>query len=935
MVPTILRVGELIERARAVTAVRATVGAAVAGSGRLTVLRGPAGIGKSAVLTHASEVARTSGLTVLRSAATPVSATLSDGVVRDWLTPLLREAHPGVAPFDGPAAALVVETALDLPTLHYALSWLLERLTAGAPVLLVVDDIHWADVRSLDVIDLLSARLHGLPVSVLAALRTGEPTDASAALGRVVARAEIIDLEPLSPIGVEQLRREVEETPNVARLTTDELHRRTGGVPFLVQELLRAPSPEEAPRGVVESVRERLTRLGQGAVDLARATAVLDAEATFDALAELTGRTVADLADPLELLTDAGIVTLGMWEARIAHPLVAEAVRSTMTPSQRSRLHRAAAAYLAALERPTQVVAGHLLHTLPDEDATVVDVLQRAGGESLAAGAPSVAARQLLRAVGETRPQDTDPALVVLAASAHLAAGDRETGSTLWNLALDRAAGPAARARLLTQLCDAHLAAGEVDDASQALDRAATELETAGLAPEAAERHGVRVRRALVRCWCDGQPDEPGGVAGEVQDAEASDPALAHTRQLTEAFDLAARNDGRDRAVGLAGRALAGVTAPLRDDAAVGDLWTATAVLRWGNAYDASLQVLEGFLTEARREGSVPREALARCGRGLVRLEQGRLGEAVGDFEAAMGLRERGWPGIADAAATGAAVALLALGRLEEATRLEPLLRSLAQRGRFVDAQAAAVAGMVRAAHDQHEAALVDFAHAARLMDGRADNGAIVPWRELSAWSLVATGRGHEAAAVGREALEHAETWGAPRAVAIAQRTMARLTGDSDEAEVLLREALQGFAAASAADHRARTHLDLARLLLDGTDAQRREAVGLMRAALDYARAEQALPLIRRATTMLARSGEPMPDLVGLREAGLTPGERRVAELAAAGATNREIATRLFVTVKAVEWHLSHAYRKLGISSRSELPAVLYGESGPSSSSLR
>lgn len=122
--------------------------------------------------------------------------------------------------------------------------------------------------------------------------------------------------------------------------------------------------------------------------------------------------------------------------------------------------------------------------------------------------------------------------------------------------------------------------------------------------------------------------------------------------------------------------------------------------------------------------------------------------------------------------------------------------------------------------------------------------------------------------------------------------------------------------------------LEYARALADHGAAlrranQRSEARERLRAALELARRGGALAIAKRAHEELEASGEKLRPLLAGGVESLTPSERRVAQLAAEGLTNREVAQSLFLTVKTVETHLSHAYSKLGIGSRSELPAAL------------
>ncbi len=934
--------GDLVERSAELAAVQEVLGRAAAGAGRSLLLSGPAGIGKSALVGYAREVARAAGFVVLSSTATPVSPALSHGVVRDWLGARARAGHPGIRPFDGPAAALAEALRDPAPTHHawnlagldYAVTWVLESLADAHPLLLVVDDAQWADRGSLQLLDLLSARLAHLPAALVLATRTGERSVASAVLDRLAGRATRLEPAPLSLEGVEQVLR---GHASAGRPTgsAEELHRLTGGVPFLLHELLRSGSATGAPRGVVESVRERLDRLGTEAVEVARTVAVLADEATLDAVADLTGRTVAELAGPLERLTEAGIVEVGTWRASPAHPLVAEAILTALPQTERSALHRAAADHLAALGRPAQVVASHLVHTLPGEDHRVVEVLRAAGEEALRTGSPDVAATQLLRAAEETRPESTDPQLVALAAAAHLQAGHRTRGLDLWAVALDRAEDPLELAGLLADMGRVQMTMGERAAATAAFRRAVEALAAAGHDATSPRMRAVLVRMGLTRAMYEGARDDlDSAVTAAHRQPTREDTHDDRLLFAVAAADLAVRATDRERALELALRAL-GDGALLAEETSEGyGFYVASGVLSWCDAYDENLRVLELALEEARRRGSVLGFAAASYCRGLVRVRTGRLRAALADLQGALDLRARGWTGLGTPAVAGAAFAHVALGQVEEAARLEPALRDAAAQGGFVSALPMVAAGLVRAARGDHEQAVADYTAAADLMGAHPDNASIIEWRELSAWSLHALGRRDEAAELARTAVERARVWGAPRAVGFALRTRALFT-DRDEAVALLHEAAALFSACDAVDHRARAWADLATLLLQGGRAEREEAVAVLRGAADHARREGAEPLLRRTARLLVRAGVTPTDTPGDPAPALTPGERRVAELAAGGATNREIAQKLFVTVKAVEWHLSNAYRKLGIASRRDLPTAIYGDAEPRSSSER
>jgi DNA-binding NarL/FixJ family response regulator len=168
-----------------------------------------------------------------------------------------------------------------------------------------------------------------------------------------------------------------------------------------------------------------------------------------------------------------------------------------------------------------------------------------------------------------------------------------------------------------------------------------------------------------------------------------------------------------------------------------------------------------------------------------------------------------------------------------------------------------------------------------------------------------------------------ARSAGATFGLALGLRTLASVDARADGA-ALLREARAAVADHRAARLAAQVDTDLAGLLvLSARPEDQDEARTLLRSAEQYTGREELWPLQGRVRRLLDRIGEPARPVFGEALAALTASERRVARLAADGLTNREIAERLVVTVKAVEWHLSHVYRKLGIRSRSGLAAIL------------
>jgi DNA-binding CsgD family transcriptional regulator len=193
-------------------------------------------------------------------------------------------------------------------------------------------------------------------------------------------------------------------------------------------------------------------------------------------------------------------------------------------------------------------------------------------------------------------------------------------------------------------------------------------------------------------------------------------------------------------------------------------------------------------------------------------------------------------------------------------------------------------------------------------------------WRSQAALALLQLGRSEEAAPLAEQELALARAWGAPRALGAALRA-AGLVAGGKQGLALLQEAVEVLADSPAKLEQAKARTELGAALRRAN--HRARARDQLRRAVELATICGASPLAARAESELLATGA-RPRRIALSGLeSLTPSERRVAEMAAEGPTNREIAQALFVTPKTVEVHLSSVYRKLGIGSRSQLAGAL------------
>ncbi len=301
-------------------------------------------------------------------------------------------------------------------------------------------------------------------------------------------------------------------------------------------------------------------------------------------------------------------------------------------------------------------------------------------------------------------------------------------------------------------------------------------------------------------------------------------------------------------------------------------------------------------------------------------LLQGRIADAMDIVERARRTDDLDESGRAVIALTGL-LGRLALGDLRGAAAFSRDLSGLLRERGRVAAIANFGLGEFAAARGQDDQALSYYQRAGDELEAAGEH-AWLPWRSGLARIVAGRGQAAEANALVEQELADARTLDSPYAVAYALRTQAAIA-PTDVRVGLLDEALDVLAGSDAARLDAQVRTDLAAWLLLLQPGESGRAVDLLRTAEKYARQEDLGPLLSRIRWLLERLGEsPDGELPG-RLAELSAAERRVAQLVVVGKRNREIAEELGVSVKSVEWHVSHILRKLSITSRQDLADAL------------
>jgi DNA-binding CsgD family transcriptional regulator len=924
------------------------------GAGRVMVIAGPAGIGKSALLDQAAATAATDELLVLSARASELEAGFAFGVATQLFLPALQRAgdEGRAALLAGPARragpALGIDTEPSPPDLHatlHGLHWLLADLAARRPVLITVDDAQWADDASARWLAYVARRLDALPVGIVVAVRTdpsGTQAEAPAGIGELhrSAVAALLTRERIVPAAL---------SPDATRrLLADRLGRApdaafaracaelTGGNPFLLTELALeladagvAPVAASVPRlgGVVPDrvgawVRRRMAGLGPDAQALVEAVAILGSGAALPVAAAVAGLEEPEAAQAARALTSAQLL-LDTAETRFRHPLLRTAVEAAIPAPERVVLHARAAALLAERGEPSGRIAAHLLAAGGGRgDQAAVGHLRAAAAAATADGLPEHAARLLRRALDEPVAAAARAAVLFELGTAESSAFAPAAAEHL-RQALELADDPQLRADIALRLVLAEYQAGRnaagVDVALAVIDevRGRPELRDSWLMLEAllalVGRYDLAASSAVRGRIHDLAATLPGASA-----AERLVRSVAETeRPGTSAADLVAATQRSiavldERPWPFAYRGIGEISLLLHADAA----GEATAFA-------------DELVRRAQAAASPARHALAITARAMVALETGALAAAASDLDEAMAtLRDIGELRSGDDGARSSPVGVAA-ARVQvhaERAEFEPAEALLSERG--LDGSLPAqmtfnpllyARGTLRLLAGRSEDAIADFEELGRRHAAWEVRRPSPPWRSSLALALVAVGRTEAAARHASDELALARAWGTPRSIARAMRAVA-LSGADDPIPVL-REAEALVADGPWRLDRARVRCDLGAALRRA--GARRDARASLSLALDEAHACGAEALARRAADELQRSGaRPRRRALSGLDA-LTPSELRVAELAAAGSSNREIAQALFVSMPTVETHLTRAYRKLDVSGRGQLAGAL------------
>ncbi|WP_320783383.1 helix-turn-helix transcriptional regulator [Streptomyces sp. CRN 30] len=895
---------------------RARLRAAARGEPQTVLVEGPPGIGKTCLvrrfLTEADP-----GCRVLRAGGDEEETRLPYAVVTQLVAGAAEEPAPVLGELGhcvGPGTAAVPDPVL----VGSALLDLIGEAEGPLPAVLLVDDAHWADSPSLHALTFALRRLRvDRVLTVLVTRDAGDPR-LPPGLRRVLGDDTTLKLS-LGGLTVQDVRRlglALGRAP-LSGWAAVRLREHTGGNPLHTQTLLRRSYPEvtagkevvlPAPPGYERLVSARLDACGPAARRLVEAASVLGTAGPL----HLAART-ASVTDPLEALAEAVEAGLlrdatagGMPETVFPHPLTRAAVYQGLSPALRSRLHLRAARF----SDDRAVALHHRAHAAVGPDAELADAFHRFAECRAAEGAWSAAAAADMTAARLCPDPDGHAKRFLQAVEYLLLAGDVGQAVDLEQDVRKLPAG-AERHYVLGHLA---LTTGRLEEAGRELtgcwdacDQRTPRATVRCAAEQLASLHLIQSHTREAVLWSRRGLDLPPGQRSSFL-REALTIALGLEGRYDEAFAAVAHlppSGPRSRPAELDGLMARGL---LR-------LWR-------GELSRARQDLTEAF--DCHRRGGLPYAGLIALSF-LVDAEYraGHWDDAIAHGTQAVSLAED-TDQVSVLAMVHSLVAAPLACRGDFDTAAEHADRA-ARYARELDdvndlALACTALGTVRTARGDHEGALDALR---RLLDPALVHGAAlaetgpVQWRPLLAGALVRTGHPEDAEAVltpyeaGAARHDH---WLDLAAAARCRGSLEAARGRPDAAARAYRAGLE---------HLGRGEPCWESVLLDldhGTFLRRsgkRGAAALrLRSAQKALHRLGALPYEERCRKELAACGRAVGHTVDPPHPVLTVQELTVARLAVKGLTNRQIARELVLSVKTIEYHLGHAYAKLGITSR-------------------
>jgi ATP/maltotriose-dependent transcriptional regulator MalT len=891
-----------------------------AGHGSVVIVTGPAGVGKSTLLAEAVRLAAEGGIQAFSGGGDPAARAVPFGPILDAL---VSTDEPPVDP------ARLHELSRSPDQRFWLLRELQEGLEQAArsePLLVVLDDLQWADAATARALITLSRRLATHQISWLLALRPGELADAAQDAVRRLesAGASEIRLGPLDETAVAQIARDMlGGEPDEA---LQEVLSRVDGQPFLLTELLRGLRAEKMvnvdggivrlaagarlPRRLVDWVVSQLARLTAPARDAAEMASVLGHSFSLDELAGLLGRPPMDLRSEIREAIAAGLLTEDGNRLGFRHDLVREAVDASLPKAVRRSMRRTAVEVMLQHGASAADVAQLVMDVAEPGDIAAAGLLRRAAAQ-IGRMSPAVAvplSRRALDLIPRGGPERGEA--VVQAIDLLVQAGRAAEAAKLLTASGSDLADPMAeaQARLGIGMLMAQYAPAAVAEQCQAA------LRMPGVPP------ALRVHLlSLLACGLDisGEADAAAGpVADAIAEAAASgDPTAEIVTFVPRALLAFAQGDWRG-AIALASEAVRRQHEPKELRMWVPETWKSLLLISEFRLEEAHAIIEAG----TREDEEVPRNirvwSMLRC---RARLAAGQLADARAEAEAILDMSDE----IGDESfgylnhVAGYVLGDIAL-RTGDPVALQTARRDAA--ALYGTASGCATTRRLGAwltvrldggpiGPDLLDVLAPGYVHSSSPLD-HSDAVELVRL-------LLAAGQRPDAASVTARLESDADgNPGFPGLRAAALHARALLDDDPD----LALAAVQAYRGDPRTLVRAAALEDAGRLL---GERAKDEAVGHLDEALRLQSAAGAERDAARVRRLLrdhgAQRAHGRPDPAAARWPELTASEFAVVRLVTQGASDREVAQRLYISAHTVNSHLRHVFAKLGIRSRVEL----------------
>ncbi|MER5301705.1 AAA family ATPase [Streptomyces lasiicapitis] len=934
----------LVERVDEWALLEEVLGSSAERPSRVVVVRGPVATGKSELLNGVAEQAEARGLTVLKATGLRAERRTPMALFGQLLlgADQLEERESGAAARverlldDARFTAMLRDPASEREEhvrahVMRSLTAALHAMADGRPLAVLIDDVQYADIPSLQCLQHVMRELRAKPVVIVLGLRTGPHAERPMFSAELLRHPRLTQLR-LGTLGeratAEMLRDHVDEAS--ARRLAPDVHRISGGNPLLIRALTHdilahGPSSDTSLPALHtltvgdayrQSVLSCLHRGDDAVLAVARGLAILDDTASDTALAGLLELDHETVALSRRALESAGLTQAGTFR----HPLARTAVLDDLTREDRLTLHRHAAVLLRRGGAEPPVVARHIvaagevtdsesLDTLwetatrarRDEDVSLAIACLQLADQACPRGARrSEILAELARCVWRVRPSTVGPHLAAL----------RAAFDEGW---LSEQAVPVLLAGLLWQ--------GRFEEAAEIARKCQGAYEGSSAVAAYLATGAVRTTYPALRdrVGADNWP-APQGPA-DLTAARGHDPrsraGAALNTVLTRGVD--------QHAADLAETVLQGT--PL-SDATLEALTCSLSTLIYSDRLTRAAHWCDALLREATKLGGPGWQAPLSAIRAKIALRQGNAVDAVRYGTNALSwMTPLGWGvGIGSVLATLVS-AHTAMGQYEQAmTYLDHHVPDGLPETRY-GLELLHARGQLHAATGRVRPALDDFLTCGELMTRWGiDQPALVPWRSAAAEMHLRTGGEAEADRLVKEQLSKCGS-GQSRTRALTLRVLAEVAGLRRHHHAL-HEAIEEL-------EECEDRLELVRVL--GALSRSHHALGELGQARMMARRAWRIARDARAESLCehllpytdgevstpdrpARDGESCPS------EELTDAERRVASLASFGHSNREIARKLFITVSTVEQHLTRVYRKLNVTRRKDLPHDLLAD---------